>query len=138
MNSKAKDILFFDGICNLCNFTIRFVHKRDKKSQFLFESLQSDEAQQVLSPFGIDGNELTSLVLVKDNQAYTKSSAALMVAGELGFPYTLLKALMLIPKSIRDFVYDFIAKNRYKWFGKTDYCEYDPNFKKKMYGANTN
>ncbi len=120
MNSN-RPILFFDGVCNLCNASVNFVLKKDKKKQFLFASLQSDVARKILLHKNQKIN-MDSIVLLKDDMVYTKSDAALLIFKEFGFPYNIMAVFKVIPKTIRDRVYDFIAKNRYKWFGKKDTC----------------
>jgi len=119
--NKQKPILFFDGICNLCNASVRFVIKRDKEKQFLFASLQSDVAKNILLHKNSKIN-MDTIILLDKNKIYTKSDAALLVLKKIGFPYNILYVFNIFPKFIRDFVYDLIAKNRYKWFGKKDYC----------------
>jgi len=116
-----KPIIFFDGICNLCNASVQFVIKRDKKKQFLFASLQSDVAKNILLQKKYEIN-LDTIVLLKKDHIYQKSDAALMILKELGFPYNLFYGFKIIPKFIRDFVYDVIAKYRYQWFGKRATC----------------
>ncbi len=116
-----KPILFFDGICTLCNASVQFVIKRDKKNKFLFASLQSDVAKNILLHKNHKIN-LDSIVLLFNDKIYTKSTAALLVLKELGFPYNIFAIFMFIPKVIRDYIYDFIAKNRYEWFGKRASC----------------
>jgi predicted DCC family thiol-disulfide oxidoreductase YuxK len=118
---NKNPILFFDGVCNLCNASVHFIIKRDKKKVFLFASLQSDVAKNVLLHKKYKINMDTIVLFYKD-KIYTKSDAALLIFRLLGFPYNILFSLIIIPKIIRNFVYDLIAKNRYKWFGKKDFC----------------
>lgn len=120
--SGEKSIILFDGVCNLCNSSVQFVLKRDKKNKFLFASLQSDAAEKLLLQFNIKNNELDSIVLIEGNKLYKKSTAALRIAKELGRFWNALYLFIVLPKFIRDWAYDFIAKNRYKWFGKKDSC----------------
>ena len=129
-----KILVLFDGVCNLCNGAVRFIYHRDKNDTFRYLSLQSDEAKQALQPFGynFEENNLNSFVVLKDGELYTKSSAALQVAASLGFPYNLAGIFTIVPKVIRDGVYNAVARNRYKWFGKRDeVCEFDPEFESK-------
>ncbi len=121
MKNNNKPIIFFDGICNLCNASVQFVLKRDKKKHFLFASLQSDVARNILLHKNKKIN-MNSIVLLQDDVVYSKSDAALLILKELRFPYNILVVFKVIPKTIRDGVYDFIAKNRYKWFGKKETC----------------
>ncbi|MCM5662905.1 thiol-disulfide oxidoreductase DCC family protein [Galbibacter mesophilus] len=119
-----KKIILFDGVCNLCNNSVQFVIKRDTKNVFQFASLQSDIGMKLLAERNIDPNETDSIVLIEPNIAYyTKSDAAIEIAKELGGGWQLLSVFdYILPKSIRDTIYDFIAKNRYKWFGKKEAC----------------
>ncbi len=130
---NKENIILFDGVCNLCNSTIRFIHHRDSKQQFKYQSLQSEKAKELLKNEGYDFDTLNSFVFLKDGKIFQKSDAALEVAKSLGWPYSFLVIFKIIPKPIRDTVYDFIAKNRYQWFGKkTEVCEYDPTFQEKV------
>ena len=124
MSNQNKFIILFDGVCNLCNTSVNFIIKKDKKNKFMFTSLQSDVAKKLLLQFNskINDNNLGSIVLIKQNKIYYKSTAALIIGKELKFPYNLSFLFIIIPKFIRDFIYDVIAKNRYKWFGKKDTC----------------
>ena|SRR5438132_352884 len=117
-----KYIILFDGVCNLCNGSVQFVVKRDKKKQFLFGSLQGKTGQAYLHKFNLSANVFNSFMLVEDDQVYTRSTAALRVLKHLGGVWQLLYAFIIIPKFIRDAVYKLIAANRYKWFGKKDQC----------------
>lgn len=138
MENEQKHILLFDGVCNLCDSTVQFVNKHDQKNQFLFQSLQSEDAQQLMKGYGVDDVQLKSMVLISNGKLHTKSSAALTIAGLLGFPYTMTQVFFIIPKPLRDAVYDVIARNRYRWFGQKDTCTLDPNFQNKIYGRSTN
>jgi predicted DCC family thiol-disulfide oxidoreductase YuxK len=115
-------IVLFDGICNLCNGAINFIIDHDPKGKFKFAALQSDFGQQKLAELGYDQKDLDSLVLLEDEQVYKKSTAALKIANELNGLYPMLYLLIILPPFIRDAVYDLIARNRYKWFGKRDTC----------------
>ncbi|TLS35813.1 thiol-disulfide oxidoreductase DCC family protein [Pseudalkalibacillus caeni] len=115
------NIILFDGECNFCDKSVQFIIKRDKKAIYKFGSIQSDEGQEILKkyrvPQGID-----SLILVEGNKCYLKSSAALRICKNLQGAWKLLYGILIIPKPIRDIVYSFVAKNRYKWFGKKESC----------------
>lgn len=113
-------VILFDGECNLCNGAVQFIIKRDNKGYFKFASLQSEVARQYL-PENLSRN-LSSIVLVADGKVYTQSTAALKIGRKLSGAWPLLYGLMVVPRFIRDFVYRWIAKNRYKWFGKADSC----------------
>lgn len=118
----TKDVLLFDGVCNLCNGAVNFIIDHDPKGHFKFAALQSDFGQEKLSELGYDQEEFDSLILLSDNKVYKKSSAALRIAKKLNGLYPLFYAFIIIPPFIRHGVYDIIAKNRYKWFGKRDSC----------------
>lgn len=121
MNNK-QPILLFDGVCNLCNGFVQFVIKRDAKSKFKFASLQSKTGQQYSKTFNLPTSDFTSFVFVENDKYYLKSSAALKVLSKLNGVWKLSLILFIFPKFLRDFVYDIIAKNRYKWFGKSESC----------------
>ncbi len=119
---EKKPIILFDGVCNLCNTAIQFVIKHDPKEIFVFASLQSDIGQQILKDNNLPLQQLNSFVLLQNGIIYTKSSAALKVAQQLSGIWKTLYIFNIVPKFIRDGVYGFIAKNRYKWFGKNESC----------------
>lgn len=115
-------IILFDGVCNLCNNSVQFVIERDKQRQFRFASLQSEIGQQYQAQAGLPKGELGTVLLVKNGKIYKKSSAALRIARQLDGLWSLLFVFIIIPPFIRNAVYDFIARNRYRWFGKQDSC----------------
>jgi len=120
---KHKQLILFDGVCNLCNASVQYVIKHDKKNQFMFTALQSETGKQIIDEFNIETVKVDSILLYsKENGIISKSSAALKVASKLGFPINLMKVFFIIPPFIRNWVYDYIAKNRYKWYGKKDAC----------------
>ena len=119
---NQHSIILFDGVCNLCNNVVQFVIKHDKKSRFLFGSLQSSEGKKILNEFHFTLSTINSFILIEDNKPYIKSTAALRVAKKLGGLWTLLYGFIIIPKFIRDGIYEVISKNRYRWFGKKDEC----------------
>ena len=114
--------MLFDGVCNLCNGAVNFIIDHDPKSKFKFAALQSDFGQEQLQLLGFDQKEFDSLVLLSKGKVYKKSSAALRIAKKLSGLYPLLYGFIILPSFIRDGVYNIIAKNRYKWFGKQDAC----------------
>ena len=114
-------IILFDGVCNLCNSSVQFIIKRDSTGYFKFASLQSKTGQTLLKKHGLT-NDLNSFVLIENDQVYLKSSAALRVCSKLGRAWRILSLFRFLPLFIRDFLYDIIAKNRYKWFGKKERC----------------
>jgi predicted DCC family thiol-disulfide oxidoreductase YuxK len=121
-DSNSDPIIFFDGICNLCNASVDFVMRHDKQYRFKFASLQSKIAKDMLLEKGINLDDLESIILYKKGQIKQKSNAVLSIAWTLGFPFSLGYVFKLIPRFLRNYVYDVIARNRYKWFGKKSIC----------------
>ena len=120
---KDKKIILFDGICNLCNASVQFVIKRDTKDVFRFVPLQSDLGNKILNHIGINREQTDSIVLYEPGKAYFyKAEAALKIINEFGGLYYLLNILQIFPKFISNAVYDYIAKNRYHWYGKQESC----------------
>ena len=117
-----QSVILFDGICNLCNNSVQFIIKRDHKERYQFASLQSDYGISIKENFGLPGDYTESIILLKDEKLYFRSDAALMISKDLNFPWSVLHAFIVLPKFLRDPVYNFIARNRYKWFGKKDQC----------------
>jgi predicted DCC family thiol-disulfide oxidoreductase YuxK len=115
-------IVLFDGVCNLCNREVQFIIKRDKKKQFLFTPLQSKAAQVLLEKFNLPTSNFDSFVLVENGKIYLKSTAVLRIARRLGFGWSLLYVFIIVPPFARNAVYDLVARNRYKWFGKKETC----------------
>lgn len=118
----TKPIIFFDGVCNLCNSSVNFIIDRDEKNIFKFTPLQSKVASDVLPELGIDPNQLESFVLKIGNRAYRRSRAALEIARRMRRGWPLFYVFIIIPGPIRDMVYNLVARNRYRWFGKRDEC----------------
>jgi predicted DCC family thiol-disulfide oxidoreductase YuxK len=121
---ESHAIILFDGVCNLCNGAVQFVIHRDKHQRFRFASLQSRTGNNYLKQFGLKTGEdhLYSIVLIKNGRLYDKSSAALEIAKHLSGAWPALVIFKVVPKILRDAVYDFIAARRYRWFGKKDQC----------------
>ena len=120
--TKDKSIILFDGVCNLCNSSVNFIIKNDKKQTFLFASLQSDAAKEILLQFSSKKIDFKSILLIKNGIIYDKSTAVLLITKQLSNYYKFLYGLIIIPAFMRDFVYNFIAKHRYNWFGKEEAC----------------
>jgi predicted DCC family thiol-disulfide oxidoreductase YuxK len=120
MNSHP--IILFDGICNLCNSTVSFLIKRDKKSVIQFAALQSEPAKKLLEQFNLPTHSFNSLILIEKGVVYTQSTAALKICKHLNGLWPLLYGLIIVPKLIRNGCYQLIAKNRYRWFGKQEKC----------------
>lgn len=115
-------IILFDGVCNLCNSSVNFVIRNDKKRIFKFSPLQSNYGQQFLKKHSISTIDTDSIILIVNDKSFTKSTAALHIAKHLSGLYPLLFVFIIVPKFIRNWVYDYIAKNRYKWYGKKESC----------------
>ncbi|MDP4132141.1 MAG: thiol-disulfide oxidoreductase DCC family protein [Bacteroidota bacterium] len=122
MDDQNKNIVLFDGVCNLCNDLVRFIIKRDADGKFKFASLQSEIGQQWLRTVGLPVNEFESFVLISGNEYYLKSTAALKMLRELGGIWKAFYVFILVPLPVRDFLYDMIAKSRYRIFGRRDTC----------------
>jgi predicted DCC family thiol-disulfide oxidoreductase YuxK len=118
----SMGIILFDGVCNLCNASINFVIDRDKQRYFRYAALQSDSGTSYLKKFEMPSDVFNSIVLVEGEKYYTRSTAALRIAKKMDGLWPLLYVFIIIPPFIRNAVYDFIAKNRYKWFGKEEFC----------------
>ena len=113
------DILLFDGVCNLCHRSVQFVLLRDRRARFHFAALQSPLGQALLQARGLS-TALDSVVLITPARAYTRSAAALQIARRLPLPYPLLLIFWLVPYFLRDWLYDFVARRRYRWFGRQE------------------
>ncbi len=118
----GKKIILFDGVCNLCNSSVQFVIRHDKRHQFIFGSFQGNAGQEFLQRFNLPSGNFNSFMLLDDEKLYTESTAALKVCKHLGGIWSLLYGFIIVPKFIRDGIYRIIAKNRYKWFGKEETC----------------
>ena len=120
---KNKKIILFDGICNLCNSAVAIVIKQDKKNTFLFAAIQSKKGKEIIDYLEIDIAKIDAIILYEPGVSYeVKSTAALKIMNDFGQFWQLTKLLWVFPKGFRNQVYDFIAKNRYKWFGKKESC----------------
>lgn len=120
---QNKKIILFDGVCNLCNKAVNFIIERDKDDVFRFASLQSEVGQKLVSERGIDTENMDSMVLIEPGVAYyQRSTAALEISKDLSGAYSMLGYFSFIPEGFRDSIYNLVAKNRYKWFGKKDAC----------------
>jgi predicted DCC family thiol-disulfide oxidoreductase YuxK len=117
-----QPVILFDGVCNLCNSAVQFIIKHDKKNIFRFASLQSETGQKLLDEYNLPLNELNSFILIESNKAYSRSTGALRVATKLNGILSWLYVFIIIPKMFRDSIYDLVARNRYKWFGKKEEC----------------
>ena len=118
----SQPVILFDGVCNLCNKSVLFVIKHDPRSIFKFASLQSETGRSLLGHYGLSANDLNSFILIMNDKAYTRSTAVLKVTQYLSGPARLLYGFIIVPAFIRNGIYNLIAGNRYKWFGKKDSC----------------
>lgn len=118
--TENNDIVLFDGVCGLCNRSVKFLIRKERKPELFFSPLQSAYGKSLLEKYGISTD---SIVYLHNNKAYTKSGAALRLCLRLKGLWPLMIVFMIVPYFIRDFVYDYIAKNRITWFGSTGYCE---------------
>ncbi|MDA8714388.1 DCC1-like thiol-disulfide oxidoreductase family protein [Flavobacteriales bacterium] len=119
---KDCPIILFDGVCNLCNSSVRRIIKKERNPIFKFASIQSDFGQNILIQYNKDPKKMDSIVLVKNKRIYEKSRAIFRIAFQLKMPYPCIYIFWLIPYFARDWVYDIIAANRYKWYGKSEEC----------------
>ena len=120
---KDKKIILFDGLCNLCDSSVQFVFKHDTNDQFRFVALQSDLGQKIIAHIGINTKHIDSVILYRPGIAYYyKSNAALEIAKSLGGFFHLGTVFRIIPTTLRNLLYDYIAKNRYQWYGKKQNC----------------
>ena len=116
-------LILFDGVCNLCNTSIQYVIKHDKNDRFRFAPLQSDIGKKIIEKYNLDTEKTDSILLYSESKGLKiKSTAALHIARHLGFPRNLLSIFLIVHAFIRNWVYDYIAKNRYKWYGKKEEC----------------
>ncbi len=121
--AKDKKVILFDGVCNLCNNAVTKVIKYDKKNAFLFAAIQSKSGQEIINYLNIDTTKIDSIILYEPNISYDiKSTAALKVMNDFGGFWKITQIGWVFPESFRNFIYDYIAKNRYNWFGKKESC----------------
>jgi len=118
----GEPIILFDGVCNFCNSAVNFVIKRDKTSTLKFATLQSEIAHKILSENKADASGLNTFVFIENNKIYTRSTAVLRVCRYLNGLWPLMYGFIIVPKFIRDVIYNWISKNRYQWFGKKEKC----------------
>ena len=115
-------IILFDGVCNLCSGFMQFVYKRDIKGRFKFAWLQDDKTKEILVWLNLGSESFKTIILIEGGKPYYKSSAFLQIVRYLRFPWPYLIVGHILPEFIRDWIYDFVAENRYKWFGKKEKC----------------
>lgn len=120
---SSKQLILFDGVCNLCNDSVQYVIQRDRKNSFMFAPLQGETGQALMKAYAIDPAQTDSVLLYTPGEGIKyKSSAAIKIASKLGFPTNFLRLFWIVPAFIRNAVYDYIAKNRYKWYGQKSEC----------------
>ena len=122
INTEITSIILFDGVCHLCNSSVNFIIRRDRRGRFKFAPLQSPVGQEFLRQHPLSPDELDTFVLIARGRAYTRSTAALRVARGLSGLWPLAYLFIIVPKPVRDAAYKVVAKNRYKWFGKRAEC----------------
>jgi len=119
---KQQPLILFDGVCNFCNGAVNFTIKRDKKAVIQFAPLQSEKGRLFLRQYNLPTEEMRSFIFIEDGKVYDRSTAALRVCRYLSGLWPACYGLIIVPRFIRDGVYNWVAKNRYKWFGKKDQC----------------
>lgn len=129
----SQHIVFFDEICVLCSWSVRFIFKNDPEGKIYFASFQSDAFHQISERVTINSDQPESVIFLSNNNIYNQSSAVLKIVGLLRFPWPILKIVYIIPKGLRDAVYRLIARNRYRWFGKRETCFIPSDEMKKRY-----
>lgn len=122
MGASSQPVVLFDGYCNFCNDSVNFVIKRDPHAVFKFAPLDSAVGRQLISTYNNSGPLPDSVVLVENGKLYTRTSASLRIAKRLRFPWPILFGLIIIPRPVRNWLYDQFAKRRYQWFGKRETC----------------
>lgn len=126
-----ENLILYDGICNLCNYTLQFILKRDKLKIFNYLPLQSSQAEELLKTIQFNQPGIDSVIFIENGRAYIKSEAFFRIAKKLGGIYRLILIFRIFPKKLSDWIYDVIAKNRYGWFGKNEVCLIDSQQTKK-------
>lgn len=121
-NSTDSKIILFDGVCNFCNYWVNFIIDRDKQNVFKFAALQSEKGAELLNKFNLPKGDFDSFILIVDNKVFKKSSAAFEIAKHLNGWLKILIPFSILPHTLTDHIYDLVAKNRYKFFGKKDSC----------------
>lgn len=118
----SENVIFFDGVCNLCHGLVQFVIRRDPRDRFRFASLQSEFAHQYLKPYGLDPSTLDSLILIQNGVPYRKGKGAVRIFSSLRAPWPVFKLFHWLPAWLLDPLYDFVARYRYRWFGRKEQC----------------
>jgi len=126
-------VVLFDGVCTLCNRTVDFIMRHDRARRFRYGSLQSERGRELLEQFNLSGDSLDSIVVIDESRVYRKSEAALHIARSLDAPWRFVTVLRVLPRGLRDRVYDWIARHRYAWFGKRDTCRIPTEAEKQLF-----
>lgn len=121
-NGLPAQLVLFDGVCNLCNASVQFVIRHDPEGRFRYAALQSAAGQEVLRQHGLGGEAFDSFIYLRHGVLYLRSTAALYLLRDLGGAWALLYAFIIVPRPLRDTVYDLVAKYRYRWFGRRESC----------------
>ncbi len=119
---SGPSVVLFDGVCGLCNRWVDFLLRHDKRGRLLFASLQSEPGRRLVQQRGLDPDAMDSIVVVRGDRTWRRSDAVAEIAVQLGFPYSLATAARLIPRPFRDAIYDWVARHRYRWFGRRETC----------------
>lgn len=119
---RNNGLVLFDGVCNFCNSSVNFVIKHDKGDYFRFLPLQSERGQKIIETYNLNPENLQTVILLEQGRIYTKSTAALRIAKKLSGGWKLMYGFIAVPAVIRDFFYDLISRNRYKWWGRKESC----------------
>ncbi len=119
---QDHSIILFDGVCNFCNYWVNFTIDKDEKNIYKFAALQSEQGQILLQQYNLNPTKIDSFILIRGENVFTKSTAALMISRTLSGPVKIIYPFIFLPKFLRDFIYGLIGKNRYKLFGKRDVC----------------
>ena len=117
-----NDVVVFDGVCNLCTHTVQFILEHESAPTLRFASVQSPAGSRLMRQFGMDPEDAKTFVLVEGGKPFVRSEAAIRIARHLRFPWRMARAARIIPRIVRDYCYDTIARNRYRWFGRRDVC----------------
>jgi predicted DCC family thiol-disulfide oxidoreductase YuxK len=115
-------VVIFDGVCNLCSHTVQFIVAHERAPTISFASMQSSAGARLMRQFGLDPNDAKTFVLVEERAPYVRSEAAIRISRHLRMPWRLLGLVRFIPRRVRDYAYDTVARNRYRWFGRREYC----------------
>ncbi|MEK4472699.1 thiol-disulfide oxidoreductase DCC family protein [Paenibacillus sp. FSL R7-0048] len=119
---KGKSIVLIDGVCHLCQGVVRFIIPRDPEAKFLFAPLQNEIAAKLMKESGLQPGQLNTVILLENGVYYTESAAVLRIARKLRFPWPAAYVFILVPRPLRNALYRYVAKNRYRWFGRDEQC----------------